>query len=69
MPPTVYLANSHYCEYVAVNEYWESDEYYAGIRAGAGLQGYLATITSHGSGDRDYNDLLVGINFKSYVPV
>jgi hypothetical protein len=23
----------------------------------------------HGGGDRDYNDLLVGINFKSYVPV
>ncbi|WP_461567152.1 DUF4114 domain-containing protein, partial [Synechococcus sp.] len=23
----------------------------------------------HGGGDRDYNDLLVGINFKNYVPV
>ena len=23
----------------------------------------------HGGGDRDYNDLLVGINFKSDVPV
>jgi hypothetical protein len=23
----------------------------------------------HGGGDRDYNDLLVSIDFKNYVPV
>ena len=69
MAPAVYLENGRYCENVSVNEYWGSAEYYAGIRAGAGLQCYLATVTSHGGGDRDYNDQLVGINFKSYVPV
>jgi hypothetical protein len=23
----------------------------------------------HGGGDRDYNDLLVGIDFNTYVPI
>ena len=69
MPLTVYWTNGHYYEHVSVNEYWGSAEYYAGIRADAGSQGYLATVTIHGGGDRDYNDLLEGINFKSYVPI